>query len=377
MRGHHHARAGLGTLILTALVLSACTGAEEGPDGSGEPTGDARPPTGSAPSSADHPDAASASAPEPDPPPPEPSWTYDGTILSNPVEHEGDLLLHVDPEGGDRIALVSLDAATGEENWLQPVGHTGLFTAGPPTVRDDLVYAYEDTGEEDQAVAVALDASTGEEVARSQEEFRGYQMPKACGETEVCLSYRLPGAEQVSFGYLTREGDVLRLVEGNPVTSDAEEEPDPTSGEEPQQGEEDLPEVEVEVERDWETGEEQIQGWRGEEVVWSVSVDEAGVRADPEDTGIVGWSQAVGGVYVHDTFYGQELPGYEDQAFPLEEHVLLALDREDGSELWRRKRASLCATVGPEAPVVVVCSGRVSCAATVSRPIRSRPTRWT
>ncbi len=202
---------------------------------------------------------------------------------------------------------------------------------------------------------MALDAATGDEVARSGQELRGYEMPDACGETEVCLAYRLPGADEVSFGHLRLEGDVLQVVEGRPIASGDEGDPAGTSGEESEGEVEDLPEVDVE--RDWETGEERIEGWRGDEVVWSVSVDEAGLRSGPDDAGVLGLSQQVGRVYLHDAFYGTEPLNNEPESFPLDEHVLLALDREDGAELWRREGASLCATVGDDAPVVVVCSG--------------------
>ncbi|ANS78000.1 hypothetical protein SGUI_0604 [Serinicoccus hydrothermalis] len=345
---------GMGALALVTLVLSSCTGsAEEEPS---EPTTGTAAQTAAPPGEPAEAEVAT-STPEPPPPPPEPVWTFDGTILSNPVAHDGDLLLHVDPEGGEAMALVSLDAATGEENWRRPVGHSGLFSAGPPSLRDDLVYVFEDTGQDDQAFVVALDAVTGDEVARSDQELRGYQLPRACGESEVCLGYRLPGADEVSSGHLAREGDVLRLVEGQPLGSGEQDAPDGTSGEEAEDGEDVEALPEVDIDRDWETGEERIEGRRGDEVVWSVSVDEVGVRADPEHAGVAGWSQDVGGVYLHDTYYGPELGTSEAQAFPLEDHVLLALDREDGTELWRREGASLCATVGPDAAVVVVCSG--------------------
>lgn len=369
MRGTHVIAGRAAALVCLSLVLTSCTD-----PGKGDPADVlAQDTTGatSTPSSTAAPDAVAASgvdaeaetatevderpAAEPPPPPgPEPAWTLEGTILSTPVEHEGDLLLHVDPPGAQTMALVSLDAATGEENWRRDAGITGLFSAGPPTLRDGLVYTFEDTGQDDQAEAVALEAGSGEEVARSTQMLRAYAQPRPCGQSEVCLSYRLPGAESVSLGHLRRDGAVLEVLDGSPYDPDAgAEESDDAQG----PAEEDSVGIQVSEDWDFETGEIRIEAREAEEVVWSSSVDDHELRTDPSHTAVLGATMTMSEVYLHDVFYGEDTYGARPNVFALEEHVLLALDLGDGSPLWRATGVSLCTPGGVEVSTVITCSG--------------------
>lgn len=289
-------------LAMGALVVAtACSGSD-----------DAAPDPDPAPDAATRETAGSGSAEE--------LWSIDLDVVGQPVA-AGDVAVVYTSEG-EGLDLVGIDATTGEELWRHgaspgsvPPG-ISIEPAVVPGPDDDPVVAYfRPAGSDLRAEMVAIDATTGQDIATTEPVY-AIDLPDTCDDgTDVCTRTT------------TEEGEPRARIRLDLETGTAVEEPEPLADYQRSIGSHGL--------TDLRTGDvEAIARVDGPRVLWATPVAEA---FGP------GWSTNGGWWFEFDAedglFVGSVAPPRPAATTPsfeidLAVSTMVALDGADGSVVW-------------------------------------------